>query len=255
MSLLNTQTIDRIYPEWTDNKPVREELFESGVLVVDKPAGISSMDVLRLLKRFVKAKKIGHGGTLDPFATGVLPVLLNSATKKSSQIMDGVKEYEGSFLLGKVYDTQDLTGNQIGEDQSIPADLSLQRIRDVAKSFEGEILQTPPKYSAIKKDGRKLYEYARKGQEIELEQRKVKVERFEILSWDKDRGLKFRAQVHKGVYLRSLIHDLGQKLEIGAVLENLKRTRVGGFLIEEAVQLSTLRFVSDIRKHLKKLEN
>lgn len=232
-------------------EPRREEILESGILVIDKPMGISSMDVIRLLKRVVRAKKIGHGGTLDPFATGVLPILINRATSFSNTIMTSSKEYEGSFILGKAYDTQDMTGVPIQEEKALPEGLNFEGLQNLAKKFEGEIEQTPPLYSAIKKDGKPLYKYARAGELVEVKSRKVVVEKFELLSWDGMRRVEFRARVRKGVYLRTLVHDLGQELGIGAVLESLRRTEAGGFTVEEAVQISTLQILSDVRQHLR----
>lgn len=228
-------------------------LLEAGIIIVDKPAGMTSMDVVRQIRRIAKPKKIGHGGTLDPFATGVLPILLNSATKLSSKIMDGIKEYEGSFLLGMCFDTQDVTGQQIGETKDIPFDLSLEKVREMAQKFVGEIMQRPPLYSAVKKQGRPLYYYAHRNLPVpvEVEARKVIVERFDILERQDERRFRFYVRVHKGTYVRTLIHDLGQALGLGAVVESLRRTQTSEFHLDEAVQLSTLRFASDIKSHLK----
>jgi tRNA pseudouridine55 synthase len=228
--------------------------FDSGILLVDKPAGMTSMDVIRVIKRIARPKKIGHAGTLDPFATGVLPILLNSATRLSNQIMAGTKEYQGSFLLGMVFDTQDVTGQQIGETKAVPLDLDLERVQEMADRFVGEIFQTPPLYSAIKKRGKPLYFYARNNIEVEVEPRKVVVEEFRILKKDQDRRFYFSARVQKGTYIRTLIHDLGESLGMGAVLESLRRIRTSEFHLDEAVQLSTLKFVSDIKSHLKTTE-
>jgi len=230
---------------------LRESFWESGILLIDKPAGISSMDVIRVLKRLIRARKIGHGGTLDPFATGLLPILINSATRFSNDIMIGTKEYEGVFILGESFDTQDITGSPVQAKKPIPADFDLESLRDLAKQFIGQIQQVPPIYSAIKKDGRKLYEYARSAEAVEIESRAVVVEDFKILDWDGMDRVRFTVRVQKGVYVRSLIHDLGAKTGFGAVLAELRRTRVGSLYIEEAVQLSTLKFVSDIKENLK----
>jgi tRNA pseudouridine55 synthase len=250
MSLMSPQKWEEIAPR-SEVGP-RKELFESGVLVVDKPEGISSMDVIRVLRRIVKTRKMGHGGTLDPFATGVLPVLLNSATKRSNEIMCGEKEYTGTFILGMSFDTQDMTGKQVGETQAVPAELSLEKMQEIVnQNFIGEIEQIPPMYSAVKKDGRRLYDYARQGKSVEAAARTVRVEEFELLNWDGDRRVEFRVRVQKGVYVRTLVEDFGKRLGIGAVLETLKRTSVGPYIIEQAVRLPTLRFASDIREHLK----
>lgn len=256
MSLLTPSQLQEL--GWSDlprgqRRDSAESFRESGVLVVDKPSGISSMDVIRLVKRVIRPKKIGHGGTLDPLATGVLPILINDATKLSDRIMQGVKEYEGSFLLGYTYDTQDISGERL-EEHKIPTDLTLEKIQAETKGLEGQIQQLPPAYSAIKKAGRPAYDYARKGEVAPLEPRTVVVESFKVLSWDGDRRCRFAVRVQKGVYVRTLIHDLGQRLGIGAVTETLRRTQVGRFQVDEAIQLPTLRFVSDVREHLKSIQ-
>lgn len=229
----------------------REIFRESGILVVDKPAGITSMDVIRVLRRVVAAKRIGHGGTLDPFATGVLPIMFNEATKLSNKVMEGMKEYEGTLYLGLSFDTQDMTGTPIQEEKPVSLELGLKDLQALAEGFQGEIFQEPPQYSAVKKDGRPLYDYARAGEKVEVERRRVFVESFKILERVDLRRFKFHVRSAKGVYVRTLIHDLGQKLGIGAVVESLRRTQAGPFSIESAVQLSTLQYPSDIRLHLK----
>lgn len=235
----------------TAEAPKRERFLNSGLLLVDKPAGITSMDVLRVVKRLCRPKKVGHGGTLDPFATGLLPVLMNSATKMSDTIISGVKEYEGSFVLGLSFDTQDITGKPLGEPRPLPENLSLEMIQKKANEFLGEVEQVPPMYSAIKKNGKPLYSYARKGESVEVSSRKVHIEEFKILGQDAEIRFRFRVRVHKGTYVRTLIHDLGESLGCGAVLESLRRTQIGPFSIDEAVQLSTLKFASDISEKLK----
>jgi tRNA pseudouridine55 synthase len=226
------------------------DFHESGVLLIDKTSGISSMDVIRLVKRIIRPKKMGHGGTLDPLATGLLPILINDATKASDRIMAGTKEYEGSFLLGYVFDTQDISGSKLSE-CSLPIDLTIEKIQEAAQTLVGEIDQFPPMYSAVKKAGRPLYDYARAGESVELKPRRVVVEKFEVLDWDGDRRCRFAARVQKGVYVRTLIHDLGQRLGIGAVTETLRRTQVGRYGIEEAIQIPTLKFVGDISSRLR----
>jgi len=245
-----TMTLEQVK---TDVRPERPVLEESGILVVDKPAGITSMDVIRILRRVVRTKKMGHGGTLDPFATGVLPILINRATQLSAQVMAGAKAYEGVFLLGQAYDTQDVTGTPLHEPKAIPADLKLDQLQDLADQLTGNIEQMPPMYSAVKKNGRPLYKYARAGEVVEVEPRKVFVEKFQILERSDERTVQFKVFCAKGVYVRTLVHDLGQKLGCGAVVKELRRTRTGPFHIDEALQLSTLRHVTDIKTHLKSL--
>jgi tRNA pseudouridine55 synthase len=229
----------------------RDPFYESGILVVDKPAGMTSMDVIRELRKIFYSPRCGHGGTLDPFATGVLPILVNDATKVSERVMKGMKEYEGIFYLGQSYDTQDITGTPLHEVKPIPASLSIEDVQKAAQAFVGEIFQTPPMYSAVKKAGRPLYDYARKGEKVEVEKRQVFVESFEIEERVDERRFRFRVRSAKGVYVRTLIHDLGETLGCGGVLESLRRTQAGPFVIDQAVQLGTLKVLSDIRLHLK----
>jgi tRNA pseudouridine55 synthase len=232
-------------------RPKRPLFLEDGILVVDKPDGMTSMDVIRELRRVVSAKRIGHGGTLDPFATGVLPILFNGATRLSERIMAGMKEYEGTLQLGVAYDTQDLTGKPVQDAKPIPLSLDLASVQQAAQRFVGRILQRPPQFSAIKRGGRPLYEYARQGQTVEIEPREVLVEAFDIIERLDERRFRFRVRSGKGVYVRTLVHDLGQDLSLGGVTETLRRTQTGPFGIDQAVQLSTLRFLSDIKLHLK----
>ncbi len=238
-------------PRQDEKLPRREAFRDSGILIVDKPAGMTSMDVIRDLRRVMYCKRIGHGGTLDPFATGVLPILLNEATRLSERVMSGKKEYTGVFYLGLSYDTQDMTGKPLHEVNPLPPDLSLEQVQEAARVFVGEIEQIPPQYSAVKKDGRPLYDYARKGETVTVDPRKVHVDLFDILERLDERRFRFKVRSSKGVYVRTLIHDLGQKLGCGGVLESLQRTQAGPFSIEEAVQLSTLKVPSDIRLHLR----
>jgi len=224
---------------------------EDGILIIDKPVGVTSMDVIRELRRVVFAKRIGHGGTLDPFATGVLPILFNRATRLSERIMSGTKEYEGILQLGLAYDTQDMTGKPTQEPKPVPMTLELAEVQRLAQRLVGRILQKPPQFSAIKRGGKPLYEYARQGQTVDIEPREVLVEAFDIIERLDERRFRFRVRSGKGVYVRTLVHDLGQDLGLGGVTETLRRTQTGPFGIDQAVQLSTLRFLSDIKMHLK----
>ncbi len=238
-----------------ERSPFREAFHESGVIIIDKPKGITSMDVIREIRRIAYIKRLGHGGTLDPFATGVLPILVNDATRLSSRIMDSVKEYEGILFLGQAFDTQDMTGQPLHELRDLNPSLSLQEVQEISRSFVGEILQKPPAYSAIKRQGRPLYDYARAGESVEVEPRPVKVERFDIVERLSEREFSFSVRCAKGTYVRTLVHDLGEKLGVGAVTKELKRTLTGPFHVDGAVQLSTLRFISDIKSHLKAIND
>ena len=246
---MNVQSVHNISE--IAQRPKRPLFAEDGILVVDKPIGMTSMDVIRELRRVVYAKRIGHGGTLDPFATGVLPILFNRATSLSERIMSGMKDYEGTLQLGLAFDTQDMTGKPTQDPKVIPLSLDLPQVQNAAQRFVGRILQRPPQFSAIKRGGRPLYDYARQGQTVEVEPREVLVEAFDIIERLDERRFRFRVRSGKGVYVRTLVHDLGQDLGLGGVTEALRRTQTGPFGIDQAVQLSTLRFLSDIKLHLK----
>ena len=210
-----------------------------GVVVVDKPAGPTSFDVVRRLKRFGRDRKAGHTGTLDPMATGVLPVCMGDATKIASFITDGDKEYEGVVAFGAETDTYDATGTVVAR---APTDgLERARVEDAVAAMAGEYWQTPPMYSAVKVQGRRLYELARKGEEIERRPRKVRIERIELRDWDPATA-RATIFVHcgKGTYVRSIAHELGASLGVGGHLASLRRLRSGAFGVEQAVPLSVL---------------
>jgi len=209
----------------------------SGVVVVNKPSGPTSFDVVRRLKGLFKVKRCGHTGTLDPTATGVLPICVGEATKVAGFIADGEKEYEATVRFGQVTDTQDSAGKVL---ETRPVEgLREDRAREVLGEFVGLVLQTPPMYSARKVDGRRLYELARAGEEVEREARPVHIEEARLTSFDPPDARVF-VRCSKGTYLRTLAHDLGERLGFGAHMRDLRRVRVGPFGIEEAVGLDTL---------------
>lgn len=210
----------------------------NGVMLVDKPSGITSHDVVLFLRRKFAIKKVGHAGTLDPMATGVLVMLLGTATKRSNDLITDDKEYEGTLRLGITTDTCDKEGRVVStrEVNEMPED----SIREAFLSFSGDIDQTPPIFSAIKHKGKKLYELARKGIEVQIKSRRVTIHEIEI----KDINLPditFRVRCSKGTYIRKLAHDLGEKLGCGAHLIALRRTRSGRFSIDDAVGLEDLK--------------
>lgn len=209
----------------------------SGLLLVDKPAGISSAAVVARTRRVLGGVKAGHTGTLDPFATGLLPLCLGEGTKLASYLTDADKTYEGVIRLGVTTDTLDRTGAITGT-YAVP-EFDNSTLEAVAVEFRGDILQTPPSYSAIKKDGRPMYELARRGEAPELEPRPVRVDRLELAMEAPDR-VAVSIDSSKGFYVRSLAHDIGARLGCGATLDSLRRTRVGSFRIEDAVALATL---------------
>ena len=206
----------------------------NGVLVLDKPKDLSSTEAVERIKRSLKIRKAGHGGTLDPFATGVLPICLGKGTKIAQFILGGDKVYEGAFELGIVTDTYDLTGKVV-EKNPVP-DLSEEEIQRAMAEFLGEIEQVPPPYSAAKYKGRPLYKWARKGIKVEKKPKKVEILEFKLQKIEHSL-VYFKIHCSKGTYVRSLIHELGQRLGCGAVLVDLRRVRKGPFTIEEAVTL------------------
>lgn len=206
----------------------------NGIINIYKEAGFTSHDVVAKLRGIVKQKKIGHTGTLDPDATGVLPVCLGNATKLCDMLTDKSKEYEACLLLGVTTDTQDMSG-QILTRQEITC--TQEEAREAVLSFVGGYDQIPPMYSAIKVNGKKLYELARNGIEIERKPRRVEIPKIEILACELPE-LRFRVACSKGTYIRALCADIGDKLGCGAAMKSLVRTRVGNFHIEEAWKLS-----------------
>lgn len=218
-----------------------------GFLNIYKPSGMTSHDVVAILRKITKIKQIGHTGTLDPFAQGVLPICIGKATRLIEYLNDE-KEYLAEITLGKSTDTYDCEGAVTDERTS---SVTAPQLIKTLKSFEGEILQTPPIYSAIKVKGKKLYEYARKGEEIKIEPRKVTIEKIELKEFNEEKQI---AQVlikcSKGTYIRSIAHDLGQNLEVGAYLSKLIRTQSGNFFIEKAVPLENIKTIEDAQKKL-----
>jgi len=209
----------------------------SGVVVVDKPSGPTSFDVVRRVKGLFKAKRCGHTGTLDPTATGVLPICIGDATKIASFVSEGEKEYDAVVRFGAITDTQDAAGRTL-ETRPL-AGLSEAGVREALQSFVGLVEQTPPMYSARKVDGKRLYELARAGEEVEREARQVHIDEARML-WFRPPDAGIFVRCSKGTYLRTLAHDLGQKSGPGAHLRELKRARVGPFTLEDSVGLDTL---------------
>ena len=203
----------------------------TGILLINKPYGITSHSVVSRVRRILNTRKVGHAGTLDPIATGVLVVLVGRATKLSDILLSETKRYEAEFELGKTTDTYDITGRIISECDCVVTD---DEIDKAISGFVGEIEQLPPIYSAIKKDGKKLYEYARAGEDVEIKPRRVNV--FDI----KRQGNTLDITCSKGTYIRSLIHDLGQKLGCGACMTALKRIASGQFELSDSCTLEEL---------------
>ncbi len=208
----------------------------NGIINIYKEAGYTSHDVVARLRGIVKQKKIGHTGTLDPDAVGVLPVCFGNATKLCDMLTDKSKEYEACMLLGVTTDTLDMSGQILTEST---VDVSEEAVKEAIMSFEGGYDQIPPMYSALKVNGKKLYELAREGKEIERKPRHVEIPFIEIISMELPKVV-FRVSCSKGTYIRSLCADIGDKLGCGAAMESLKRTRVGSFMIEDSLTLAQI---------------
>lgn len=214
-----------------------------GFLNVYKPVGMTSHDVVSKLRKLTNIKQIGHTGTLDPFAEGVLPVCIGKATRLI-EYLDDDKEYLASVQFGTSTTTYDIEGEvTFTSDKKITAE----NIKNSLKDFEGEILQYPPIYSAIKVKGKKLYEYARSGQEVKIDLRKVTIENIELKSFDEEhQQAEILIKCSKGTYIRSIAHDLGQKLECGAHLIKLVRTQAGKFKVENSVKLEEIDVIKNL---------
>ena len=214
----------------------------SGIINVYKEAGFTSHDVVAKLRGILKQKKIGHTGTLDPDATGVLPVCLGTATRLCDMLTDKSKEYHAVLLLGVTTDTEDASGKVIKTGE---VNISESGLRDIILDFVGTYDQIPPMYSAIKIDGRKLYEIARKGEEIERKPRRVIIDGIDDIRINLPRA-EFTVRCSKGTYIRSLCRDIGQKAGCGGCMEKLVRTRVGQFTVNDALHLAEIeKAVSD----------
>ena len=213
----------------------------NGILNVYKEKGYTSHDVVAKLRGICHQKKIGHTGTLDPDAEGVLPVCLGTAAKVCSLITDKDKEYEAVLLLGIQTDTQDISGNVQKE---AAADSTQQQVQEAVRSFEGVYEQVPPMYSALKVNGRKLCDLARAGIEVERRPRQVQIYKITI-EWIELPRVKMTVHCSKGTYIRTLCHDIGQKLGCGGCMEELLRTRSGIFTVDAAVKLSKIEELAD----------
>lgn len=212
-----------------------------GIINVYKEAGYTSHDVVAKLRGICKQKKIGHTGTLDPDAVGVLPVCLGNATKVCDLLTDRKKEYIARFRLGCVTDTQDLSGRILEE--NVVA-VTVGEVQEAIASFKGELMQVPPMYSALKINGRKLYELARQGKEVERPARPITIYRLEILE-EEHPEYTIKVECSKGTYIRTLCHDIGQKLGCGAVMVSLLRTGAGEFEVKDSYKLSKLQKLAD----------
>ncbi len=214
-----------------------------GVLLLDKPEGLSSNHALQRAKRALDARKAGHTGTLDPFATGLLVCCLGKATKLSASMLEADKAYIATIQFGEETDSGDLTGNIVATAEATPIDVTQAGLEAALTGFRGEIEQIPPMYSALKRDGKPLYEYARQGIELDRPPRRVMIHKLELLRLE---GLQAEIIVEcsKGTYIRTLAQDIGRVLGCYAHLAALRRTRVGPFDVDDAIGLEALQALS-----------
>jgi len=218
-----------------------------GFLNINKPEGLTSHDVVNRLRKVLNIKQIGHTGTLDPFAVGVLPVCIGKATRLIEYLNDE-KAYIATVQFGSNTDTYDIDGNIT---QTFNKKIDAKELIQALKNFEGEITQLPPIFSAIKIRGKKLYEYAREGKEVEIQPRNVTIEKIELKEFDYDsQQAKIYIKCSKGTYIRSIAFDLGNLLNCGGYLTALKRVQAGNFFIENSISLEDIKTSSDIKKYL-----
>lgn len=210
----------------------------NGIIIIDKPAGWTSMDVCAKLRGILKTKKVGHAGTLDPMATGVLPVFVGQATRAVSFAEDGTKEYIAGLHLGQITNTQDTTGDILEER---PVCVSADDLHAVLPQFTGEIEQIPPMFSAIKIGGQKLYDLARKGKTVARKPRHVTIFELEVLEQVSPADFVLRILCSKGTYVRTLCHDIGQSLGCGGCMSSLRRTMAAGFILDESHTLEEVQ--------------
>ncbi len=233
--------------------PKREYNHINGILRVDKPADWTSFDVVNLIRRHFQLDKTGHCGTLDPFATGLLVVLLGKATRLQDQLMAQEKCYTGTIRLGQQTTTEDLTGD-ITETKELPP-YTLQELQETANTFLGDIEQLPPMHSAIKINGQPLYKLARKGQEVERKPRPVHIAKFELSNLRLP-DVDFTVECSKGTYIRTLGADLGHKLGCGAHLIALRRQRSGDHVVDGAPTIEQIKAwdLEELQKNIEPLE-
>lgn len=209
-----------------------------GIIVINKEKEYTSHDVVAKLKKKLNISKVGHTGTLDPNATGVLPILIGKGTKFSKYLINHDKIYEVELELGKKTDTADIEGKVI-EEKNVDEKYIKENLLQVLESFVGKQEQIPPMYSAIKKDGKKLYEYARAGEKVEIEPRKIEIYKIDLNKYDKN-IISFVVSCSKGTYIRSLCEDIAEKLNTLGYMKNLKRLQVGEFNIKDAVYIDDI---------------
>lgn len=224
----------------------------NGIIVINKEKNYTSHDVVAKLKKKLNISKVGHTGTLDPNATGVLPILIGKGTKFSKYLINHDKIYEVELELGKKTDTADIEGKII-EEKSVDEDFIKQNLKQILNNFIGKQEQVPPMYSAIKKNGKKLYEYARAGAKVEVEPRKIEIYNIKLIEYDTN-TVRFVVSCSKGTYIRSLCEDIAEKLNTVGYMKNLKRLQVGEFNIKDSVYIDDVN-LENINNYLITLED
>jgi len=222
----------------------------NGIVIIDKPEGWTSQDVTARLRRVFNTRRIGHGGTLDPMATGVLPVFVGRATRGVEFFEHAEKTYETVLRPGITTDTEDISGTVLTEQDAF---VTGEMLEAVLPRFRGEILQVPPMYSALKVNGQKLYDLARKGKEVERQPRPITIHELTLLGMDAE-GIRLRVRCSKGTYIRTLCKDIGQALGCGGCMAALRRVSAGEYTIEESVPLETLLESENPEAHLRPVD-
>ena len=222
----------------------------NGIVIIDKPAGWTSQDVVSKLRGVLHTKRIGHGGTLDPMATGVLPVFVGRATRGVEFFEHAEKTYETVLRLGITTDTEDISGTVLTEQDAF---VTGEQLEAVLENFRGQIMQVPPMYSALKVGGQKLVDLARKGKEVERKPRPVTIHELTLLSMEAD-GIHLRVRCSKGTYIRTLCKDIGQALGCGGCMASLRRVTAGEYTIDEAVPLAELVEAADPERYLRSVD-
>ena len=206
-------------------------------LLIDKDLDWTSFDVVKKIKNIIKCKKVGHAGTLDPLATGLLIICTGKNTKKINDIQNQDKVYTGEFILGKSTPSHDLE-TEFNSQKDIK-NITSDRIEEVSKRFVGEQLQRPPKFSAVKVNGKRAYEYARDNEEVKIKEKNINIYKFKIMEYNLP-NISFKISCTKGTYIRSIARDFGEKLGCGAVLSKLRRTEIGNYNVEDAFKVNDL---------------
>ena len=223
----------------------------NGIVIVDKPQGWTSQDVTARLRRVFNTRRIGHGGTLDPMATGVLPVFVGRATRSVEFFEHAEKTYETVLRLGLTTDTEDISGTVLSEQDAF---VTGEQLEAVLQKFRGEIMQVPPMYSALKINGQKLVDLARKGREVERQPRPITIHELTLLGMEAD-GIHLRVRCSKGTYIRTLCKDIGEALGCGGCMAALRRVTAGEYTIEESVPLQTLLETEDPEQYLRPVDS